>query len=128
MDPVKTILIIDDEPDFREIFSTKLSGAGYHTETASGGEEGIRKVEELHPDLILLDMNMPGMNGGEVLAKLRENPANQSSKIIFLTNLGDASNQGIDDEVAKKFGADGYLRKTEDLSALVALADRFLKK
>jgi CheY-like chemotaxis protein len=126
-DPKKIILIVDDTADFREIFSVKLTAAGYRTETAADGEEGIKKVRELHPDLVLLDVKMPGMNGEQVLAALRKDPATSSVKIVFTTSLGDPADADTDEALAKNFGADGYIRKTDDLDVLVAAAGEYLK-
>lgn len=126
MDPQKTILIIDDTADFREIFSLKLSAAGYRVETAASGEEGIKKAGELKPDLILLDVKMPGMDGEEVLAKLRKDPATSYTKIIFTTSLGDPSDIATDEMLAKRSGADGYIRKTEDLDTFVSLVGGYI--
>jgi len=128
MNDQKTILIIDDEAAFREIFSTKLASAGYHVETAAGGNEGIAKVKELKPDLVLLDEVMPNMSGGEVLTKLRGDSSTCFTKIIFLTNFGDPRDGGIDERIARKNGADGYIRKTDDLSKLVVLVEDCVNK
>ncbi len=128
METPKTILIIDDEANFREIFSTKLASAGHRIETAGGGEEGVKKVKELQPDLVLLDEKMPDMDGGEVLMKLRQDLSTSRIKVVFLTNLGDPRDGGTDDRLAAQFGADGYIKKTEDLDHLVVLVNEFLKK
>jgi len=128
METPKTILIIDDEASFREIFSTKLASVGHHIATAGSGEEGINKVKELKPDLVLLDEKMPGMDGGEVLMRLRKDLSTSSVKVVFLTNLGDPRDGGADDMLAAQFGADGYIKKTEDLDHLVVLVNELLKK
>jgi CheY-like chemotaxis protein len=128
MDPQKTILIIDDEADFREIFSIKLAAAGYHIETASDGEEGIKKVRELRPDLVLLDVKMPGIGGEEVVSRLRGDPATSFTKIIFTTNFGDPNDVGTSEALAKKFGADGFIQKTENIDTLAALVDSYIKR
>ena len=126
-DPAKLILVVDDMADFREIFSVKLSGAGYRIETAADGVEAIRKVKELKPDLVLLDVKMPGMSGEDVLAALRADPATNFTKIVFITSLGDPGEELTTESLAKKFGADGYIRKTEDLDKLVSLVAEYLK-
>lgn len=127
-DPQKTILIVDDMADFREIFSVKLTEAGYRVETATNGEEGIKKVKELRPDLVLLDIKMPGMGGEEVLAALRKDPATSFTKVIFTTSLGDPADGPADEELAKKFGADGYIQKSDDLGTLASLVAGYLKQ
>lgn len=127
-DPPKTILVVDDLPDIREIFSIKLTGAGYHIETAENGLEAIKKVKELRPDLVLLDVKMPGMSGEDVLAALRADPTTCFTKVIFTTNLGDPGQELAVEALSKKFGADGYIRKTEDLEKLVSLVAEYIKK
>ena len=124
----KTILIVDDTPDFREIFSIKLSAAGYHIETAADGREAIQKVKDLRPDLVLLDVKMPGMGGEEVLTTLRADPATCFIKIVFTTSLGEPGEELAVEALSKKFGADGYIRKTEDLDKLVSLVAGYLAK
>jgi CheY-like chemotaxis protein len=125
MDLSKTILIIDDGADFREIFSVKLTAAGYHIETAESGAEGIKKVKECKPDMVLLDVKMPGISGEDVLSALRRDPETSFIKIIFTTSLGDATDLETDIALAKKFGADGYIKKTDDLDSLVAIVGSY---
>jgi CheY-like chemotaxis protein len=125
MELPKTVLVVDDEASFREIFSLKLTAAGYHVETASSGDEGIKKVKELRPDLVLLDIRMPGMTGEEVLATLRRDPLTSFTKIIFTTSIGDPSDIETDKALAEKFGADGYINKTEDLENFVTLVNGY---
>ena len=57
----KLILIVDDEPDFLEIFGTKLTTSGFRVETAGNGEEGFKKAKSIKPDLVLMDVKMPGL-------------------------------------------------------------------
>ena len=115
------ILIVDDEADFREIFSIKLKEAGYRVEVASGGEEGIEKAKALRPALILMDITMPGMDGATAVLKLREDPATKDLRVAFLTNLGDPHTemQNLNIKFSEDFGAQGYLKKTDDLNLLV---------
>jgi twitching motility two-component system response regulator PilH len=122
------ILIIDDDPNFREIFSMKLSAEGYRTETAESGEAGIEKTKALKPDLILMDVNMPGMDGAAAVLKLREDSDTKDMKIAFLTSLGDPHLDMLqtDDKMAQSFGAKGYLKKTDDLDTLAGQIKGFL--
>lgn len=115
------ILIVDDDPNFREIFSVKLSAAGFRTETADGGEAGIEKVKSLHPNLVLMDVNMPIMDGPTTFMKLHEDPATKDVRVAFLTNLGDPrlDLQEVDKKFSADFGAQAYLKKTDSLDALV---------
>ena len=65
------ILVVDDEPQIRRIMRTTLAGAGYEVDDAKTGEETLEKLRDYHPDLILLDMNMPGMGGIEACKRIR---------------------------------------------------------
>lgn len=125
------ILIIDDEAAFNEIFGAKLSAAGFKVEAAMSGAEGIEKAKALKPNLILLDIKMPGMNGAETLLKIKEDPATKDAKVIFLTSLGDpraelAEFQDVGNKFSKDFGAGGYIRKTDDLVSIVDRIKSFL--
>ena len=101
------ILVVDDEPQIRRIMRTTLTGAGYEIDDAKTGEEGLVKVREFRPDLVLLDMNMPGMGG---LAACRAIRADANVAIIMLTvrdseaDKVEALDAGADDFVTKPFG------------------------
>ena len=83
----KTILIIDDEPDTRTYFSSLLEDNGYATVTAENGTEAIALVEKSPPDLITLDVTMPGMTGIEVLTKLRRSEGQGDIPVIVITGV-----------------------------------------
>lgn len=116
----KTILLIDDDRDFLEIFSAKLQGDGADVTTAQGGEAGIAKIKELKPDLVLLDVEMPGINGVEVLAMIKENAELKNTKVAFLTSHGETNKreEWSDEKVAREVGAIDYIRKTDELNAI----------
>ena len=103
----KTILIIEDDKFLRELVIRKLIKEGYETSEAVDGEEGIKKIKEEKPDLILLDLILPGIDGFEVLSKMREDPALAQIPVIILSNLG----QKDDVEKGLKMGAIDYLIK-----------------
>ena len=103
----KTILIIEDDKFLRELVIQKLIKEGYETSEAVDGEEGIKKIKEEKPDLILLDLILPGIDGFEVLSKMREDPALAQIPVIILSNLG----QKDDVEKGLKMGAIDYLIK-----------------
>jgi PAS domain S-box-containing protein len=84
IDPVKKLLIIDDDPDVRELLRRLLNGPDYKLSFASTGADGLAKAAELMPDLILLDVLMPGMDGFTVCRSLRETPALADIPIILL--------------------------------------------
>ena len=120
------VLIIDDDPNFLEIFKTKLGALGLTVETAASGEEGTAKAKKLKPALILLDMQMPGMSGADALLKLRGQPETETTKVVFLTSFGDIGMESPEALIAKQLGASDYLKKTDDLDVLAEKIKTFL--
>jgi DNA-binding response OmpR family regulator len=104
---MKKILIIEDDKFLRELISRKLAGENFEAVDAVDGESGIKKVKEERPDLVLLDLILPGIDGFEVLAKIKEDPAVASVPVIILSNLG----QRDDVERGLRLGAVDYLVK-----------------
>jgi CheY-like chemotaxis protein len=90
--PKLTILIVDDEQYLREFYQELLIGEGYNVITAVNGQEGINLALQKNPQLILLDINMPVLDGLQTARKLQENPQTQIIPIIFLTNAGSVNN------------------------------------
>lgn len=123
------ILVVDDEPDFREIFSAKLSAMGFRVDTAENGQVALDKIAKDAPDLVLMDVKMPVMDGPTALLKMRENPAMKNIKTVFLTSLGDPRQemQEVSAKFSEQFGAQGYLRKTDNLDTLAEEIQGFLK-
>lgn len=118
---MKRILVVDDEPDFREIFSTHLRLKGYDVDTADGAESGLAKIRASAPDLVLMDVQMPpGRTGIEAFFELKNDPATKDVPIMFLTNLGatEVEAQQINEQYAQELGALGVLKKTDDLAGL----------
>lgn len=101
------ILLVDDEPDILEIVSFNLNNAGYETQTAGSGLEAISVAKKFNPDLILLDVMMPEMDGFQTIRTLRKNPELDTTIIIFLTAMTDEQSEieGL------KLGADDYITK-----------------
>ena len=112
----RKILIIEDEQDLAEINEFILGRTGYEIYIANDGEEGIKKFEEIQPDLVLLDIALPKMDGFEVLRVLRDNyPQKQNVPVIMFT----VSTQ-IDFTLrALKAGATDYIVKTSDPKELL---------
>ncbi|HQW83337.1 MAG TPA: response regulator transcription factor [Ferruginibacter sp.] len=125
---VKKILIADDEPDILEIISYNLQNEGHEIITAKNGNEALDKAIKFKPDLIILDIMMPGKNGIEVCNILRLQPVFNETLIIFLTALSDEGTEvkGLES------GADDYITKPVSPKVLVskvnALFRRFVKE
>jgi two-component system alkaline phosphatase synthesis response regulator PhoP len=121
MSPAKKILIADDEPDILEILSFNLTAEGYEVTTAKNGNEALDKAKAVNPDLIILDVMMPGKNGLEVCSILRSQPAFAAVLIIFLTAMNDESAEikglesGADDYISKPVSPKVLLSKVKSL-------------
>ena len=103
----KKILIIEDDKFLRELIAQKLIKEGYDIAEAVDGEKGIKAVGEEKPDLVLLDLVLPGIDGFEVLARMKGDPETAQVPVIILSNLG----QKDDIEKGLKMGAVDYLIK-----------------
>ncbi|HEY4496776.1 MAG TPA: response regulator [Candidatus Paceibacterota bacterium] len=114
------ILFVDDSEDFRDIFSTKLTAEGFDVVTAVNGEDALEKLKNINPEVILLDLEMPVMNGVETLLKIRSDDKFKNAKVLFCTNYGEPKERAAwtDEKFAKEIGAIGYLRKTDDLDTI----------
>ena len=104
----KKILIVDDDENLQAILKDKLTDSGFDAIGAMNGEDGLKKALELHPDIILLDVLMPKMNGWEMLEKLRKDAWGKSANVIMLTVLDSA------DDIARAMekGSFRYFLKT----------------
>lgn len=104
----KKLVIVEDEKFLQEMYKMKFEADGYEVHTASDGEEALRVIPEVMPDLVLLDLVMPKIDGYGVLSSLRQNEKTKALKIFVLSNLGQTGE--IDRGV--KEGADGYFVKS----------------
>lgn len=102
-----TILVVDDEEPIQELLRFNLEKEGYLVCVAKDGQEALKQVENDQPDLLVLDLMLPGMDGLEVCRKLRSNPKFQQIPIIMLTAKGEE----IDKVLGLEFGADDYMTK-----------------
>ena len=84
---MKKILVVDDDPVILKLLEQHLTYAGYEVLIGKNGCEAVAAAKEKHPNLILLDVSMPDMDGGEVAQELRGNPATKNIPIIFLTGI-----------------------------------------
>ena len=103
------ILVIEDDKFLRELIIQKLLKEGYTTAVAVDGEEGVKKIKEEKPDLVLLDIILPGIDGFEVLKKAKEDGEIKDVPIVILSNLG----QQDDIDKGVQLGAKDYLIKAE---------------
>ncbi len=97
---MKQILIIEDDQILREMYKDKMEGSGFSVRTAVDGEEGLAMALQNHPDLILLDVLMPKLDGIKVMESLREDAWGKNTPIIILTNLN------VDGELLNKIITD----------------------
>jgi len=88
----KTLLVVDDNEDMRSVLAYQLTARGYQVIMATNGQEGIDKALAEKPDLILLDILMPVMDGTEAAAQLKEDPRTKNIPILFLTSLVQGEN------------------------------------
>lgn len=109
MKPKAKILLVEDDDTLAEIYRQRLQLEGFNTRRSKDGEEALKDAIEFNPDLILLDVMMPRMNGFDVLDILRNTEQTKNMRIIMLTALS----QPKDAERAKELGADDFLVKSQ---------------
>ena len=102
-----TIAIIEDDQVINQMYRMKFEAAGFEVVSASDGEAGVKVVQHANPDIILLDLQMPNMNGTEALQKIRHQPANANTPVIILTNLGEEEAPAE----LRRLGIDSYIVK-----------------
>jgi DNA-binding response OmpR family regulator len=103
----KVILVVEDDKFLRELMTQKLVREGFKIAEAVDGEEGLKKIKEEKPGIVLLDLILPGIDGFEVLTRMKEDPEISQTPVIILSNLG----QREDVERGLKLGATDYLIK-----------------
>ena len=118
------VLIVEDEPDIRELVVHHLKREGYQVSAASSGEEALRQVQAAPPDLVILDLMMPAMDGLEVCRRLRQDPATVSLPIVMLTAKGDE----VDRVLGLEIGADDYIVKPFSPKELLARVRAVLRR
>ena len=118
-----SVLVVDDEPTITEIVSRYLERAGYSTRVAANGLDALDVAAEARPDLVVLDIMLPGLDGLEVMRRLREGPGSPTS-VILLTAKGEAT----DRIVGLRQGADDYVVKPFTPAELVARVDAVLRR
>ncbi len=117
---IRTILVVDDEQSIRFLYREELEEDGYRVITAADGEEALRKVRKEKPDLITLDIRMPGMDGIEVLHRIRE--MDKEIPVIMSTAYGEYRND------FNVWASDAYVIKTANLGELKKTIKRLLEE
>jgi two-component system, OmpR family, response regulator ResD len=118
------VLVVDDEPTIGEIVSRYLERAGYDTRTADTGPKALAEVARARPDLVVLDLMLPGIDGLEVMRRIRESDSGTNTPVILLTARGEES----DRIVGLRLGADDYVVKPFSPAELVARVDAVLRR
>lgn len=118
------VLIVDDEPDILLVAATRLEAAGYDTAAASDGREALALLHRRRPDLVLLDLRMPGLDGYEFCRMVKSDPDLDRMPVVLFS----ASSSRADSlkEKCLALGADGYLAKPFTSSELLAAVNRAL--
>lgn len=120
----RKILVVEDDPDQLEVIRLSLEAAGFAIGTAANGTDALVKTRSISPDLILLDLMLPGLNGFDVCESLRRDPATASVPIIMLT--------GMDSQFGRfaglESGASDFILKPFDPKQLVSKVEKLLRK
>jgi len=122
MKPYK-ILIIDDDPNIRTLLSLNIGAAGYTATTAENGKKGLEMIMSDTPDLLVLDIMMPQMDGWEICKIIKDNSELSSIKILMLTAKDAQRDKMIGKHILK---ADDYITKPFDISVLLASIEKLL--
>ncbi|MFC1977130.1 response regulator [Chloroflexota bacterium] len=118
----KVILVVDDEPRSLKLIRDLLQMTGYETIEASNGKQGVELVRSKKPDLILMDIMMPVMDGYTACHEIKMNKATKTIPEVMLTSLDQKLNKAI----GREMGADGYITKPFDVKELLDVISRFL--
>ena len=118
----KRILIVDDDPRLLHVVSMYLTIEGYEVGTAADGEEGLAAIEVSRPDLVILDVMMPGMDGLEACRRIKRDPATRAIPVLMFTALS----REDDIEAGRIAGADRFINKPFSLIGLEAVIRTFL--
>ncbi len=108
------ILVVDDDPEIVTMLSTRLSKRGYQVSTAEDGNKALELAKREKPDLVLLDVMMPGKSGWEVARALKHDPVTQAVKIVMVSAIGEKTNE----ITAPIYGADAHIDKPFEFEKL----------
>jgi len=123
------ILIADDDNDFKEVLSAKLLASGYQIAEASDGAQAIQKAKSLIPDLVIMDIQMPNVNGTEAVLELKHNAATKDIRIAFFSNLlyPWPGVKKENDQMAQELGAVHFMKKSDELDDIVKKVKEILE-
>jgi DNA-binding response OmpR family regulator len=121
---MKKVLVVDDEEYLVELLSVNLEVAGFNVVKAYDGEQGLKQTEAERPDIIILDIRMPGVDGFEVCRRLKADPTTKNIPIIMLS----AYVQQADINKGLSLGAETYIKKPFDVQNLIDTVNQILKK
>jgi two-component system, OmpR family, phosphate regulon response regulator PhoB len=124
IDGMTSVVVVDDDPDIRELVAMKLSNAGYRVSVEADGESGLATALSVEPDLVVLDWMMPGLTGIEVCRALRDDPRTAATAVMLLT----ARAQEEDIETGFAAGADDYLVKPFSVRELATRVEAILSR
>ena len=118
----RRILVVDDDPRLLHVVAMYLSIEGYEVDTASNGDEGLRLLEQRRPDLVILDVMMPGIDGLEACRRIKSNPETRAIPVVLFTALSRTD----DVENGRAAGANRFINKPFSLIGLGAVIRSFL--
>ena len=110
----KSILVVDDDPEIVTMLNTRLTKRGYKVSTAGDGNRAIELAKREKPDIVLLDVMMPGKSGWEVARALKQDPVTANVKIVMVTAIGEKTNE----ITAPIYGADAHVDKPFEFEKL----------
>jgi CheY-like chemotaxis protein len=117
------ILVVDDDPEIVSMLSTRLTKRGYNVLTAPDGHRALELAKSQRPDVVLLDVMMPGKSGWEVARALKQDPVTQGIKIVMVTAIGESVNE----LTSPLYGADAHLDKPFEFEKLEKIIAGLLK-
>src|SRR5215475_14384023 len=118
-----SILVVDDDPETVTMLTTRLGHRGYKVSSAGDGHRALELARREKPDLVLLDVMMPGKSGWEVARALKQDPVTQGSKIVMVTAIGEKTNE----ITAPIYGADAHVDKPFEFEQLERVITELLK-
>ena len=122
MENPASLLVVDDDPEIVNMLATRLGKRGYKVSTASDGNRALEIARREKPDLVLLDVMMPGKSGWEVARALKQDPLTQNVKIVMVTAIGEKTNE----ITAPIYGADAHVDKPFEFDKLERVIGQLL--